>query len=138
VTVTSAAAISHPLVPPTADLTQLVRTGDLLFLSGQIGTGPDGTVVSADPGEQMRRAFENVRTLLGAAGAGLDDVVKLTSYLVDPADRPVLRTVKQEFFGEPFPASTLVVVRQLASTAYLYEVDVIARLGHGASLRSPS
>ena len=119
-------AIEHPEVPATTDLSQLVKAGEFLFLSGQIGIGSDGRIVSASAEEQITQAFANVDKLLGGAGASLRNVVKMTSYLTTDKHKPALQRIRREFFSPPYPASTLLIVKQLASPDYLYEVDVVA------------
>jgi 2-iminobutanoate/2-iminopropanoate deaminase len=121
-----ATAFGHPKVPATTDLSQLVRAGPFLFLSGQIGVGSDGRLVGPAAGEQINQAFMNVGRLLQMVGASLKNVVKLTSYLTNADDKIALQRIRREFFTPPFPASTLLIVKQLASPDYLYEVDVVA------------
>lgn len=119
-------SFDHPEVPATADLSQIVQAGPLLFLSGQIGVGPDGRVVGPSPERQIRRAFTNVRLLLEGIGGSLEHVVKITSYLTTGEHKPTLAMARREFFAPPYPASTLLIVKGLASPDYLYEVDVVA------------
>ena len=121
--------IHHLDVPATTDLSQGIRAGPFIFLSGQIGVGRDGRIASEDAEQQMIQAFANVKTLLEAAGSSLADVVKITSYLTSEEHVPKLRAVRRRFFSSPFPASTLLVVRSLASPDYLYEVDIVAVSG---------
>ncbi len=119
--------VDPPGVPTTTDLSQAVRVGELVFCSGQIGIGPDGRIVDPDDTRaQIVQAFKNLITVLEGAGARLDQVVKLTSYLLNETDRDALVEVRREFFAPPFPASTLVVVKGLARPEYRYEVDAIA------------
>jgi enamine deaminase RidA (YjgF/YER057c/UK114 family) len=104
-----------------------VRVGNLLFCSGMSAREPDGKVHSpGDPGEQARYCFEKLRRVLAAAGCSFRDVVKLTTYMVDPEHRVAIGAVRQEYFKDPLPASTGLVVKQLSDPALLYEVDAIA------------
>lgn len=119
----------HPDVPATTDLSQLVKAGPFVFLSGQIGIGPDGRIVGPTAEDQISQAFANVEALLQRVGASLSNVVKITSYLTDERDKPVLQRIRRELFTKPFPASTLLIVKGLASADYLYEVDVVAVVG---------
>jgi enamine deaminase RidA (YjgF/YER057c/UK114 family) len=101
--------------------------GNLVFCSGQIGVGPDGKIV--DPRStraQIEQAFKNLRTVLEGVGASLEHVVKITSYLVNEADRDVLVELRRQLFKPPYPASTLVVVKSLAQPEYRYEIEAIA------------
>ena len=114
-------------VPRTAELSQAVRVGNLIFCSGQIGIGPDGKIVDPrDTRAQIVQAFKNLKTVLEGAGGSLDQVVKITSYLLDEVDRDALVDVRRRFFKPPYPASTLVVVKGLARPEYRYEIDAIA------------
>ena len=97
-------------------------------VAGQIGIKPDGTIPS-DPVEQIREAFTNLRRCLEAAGAGVEDVMKLVYYIVDfnhnnPRHRPSLL----EFLGDHRPGSTLVPVAQLAIPEIIFEVEAIAAI----------
>lgn len=114
-------------VPPSTDLTQAIRVGNMVFCSGQIGVGADGKIAAPrDARAQMLQAFSNLKTVLEGAGASLEHVVKITSYLLDDEDRHALIEVRRQFFKPPYPASTLVVVKALARPEYRYEIDAIA------------
>ncbi len=111
------------------DLCQLVRArGSLLFLRGQVGqdleTGEN--VAVGDAAGQAERAMANVARLLEEAGSRLEDICKITIYLVDPRYRePVYRVVGRWLRGV-HPVSTGVVVSALARPEWLVEIDVIA------------
>jgi enamine deaminase RidA (YjgF/YER057c/UK114 family) len=77
---------------------------------------------------QARAVFENMRRVLAAAGAQPADVVKVTVFLTDVDDRPRINPVRQEFFGETRPASTLVEVSRLAIPGAKIEVEAVALL----------
>ena len=90
-----------------------VVSGDFVFVSGCMGTLPDGNV-SDVPGEQIRRAFENVDRILSLAGVGFDDVVEMTTYHVGlMAHLELFRQIKDEFVGEPYPAWTAIGISEL-------------------------
>ncbi len=99
-----------------------------LFLAGQVGTNPDGTV---PPGiaAQADRVFENIKAILAGADMTMADVVKLNVLLVPSAEVPAFREVRNRHLGAHKPASTLAVVHALASPAFLVEVEVIAAKG---------
>ncbi len=111
------------------DLCQLVKArGTFLFLRGQVGqdleTGE--SVAVGDPAGQAERAMANVARLLEEAGSGLDDICKITIYVVDPRYRePVYRVVGRWLRGV-FPVSTGLVVSALARPEWLVEIDVTA------------
>jgi enamine deaminase RidA (YjgF/YER057c/UK114 family) len=90
---------------------------------------PEGRLVGGDDvAAQARQALENVRATLAAAGAGPQDVVKVTVYLTDVDDRPLINPVRQEFFGDTRPASTLVEISRLAIPGAKVEIEAVAVL----------
>lgn len=96
-----------------------------LYMSGQIATDADGTLVGADIETQTRQAFENVGHILEEAGAGFEDVVKVTSYLVEvQADYDGYKSVFAEFFDEQLPCHTMLGVAELALEGALVEIEV--------------
>jgi 2-iminobutanoate/2-iminopropanoate deaminase len=105
----------------------------LLFISGQVALGPDGTLVGAgDAAAQGRQVFENLRRIMEANGGSMADIVKLTTYLTDINDRPRLAEVRAAFFGSPPPTSTLVAVTALASPDYLVEIEAVGVVPSGS------
>lgn len=114
---------------PISHYTDAVRAGDLLFVSGIVPVDEHGNQVGGDDVvEQARIVFEGLRSILAAAGAGPQDVVKVTLFLTDVDDRPAINPVRQEFFGETRPASTLVEVSRLAIPGAKLEVEAVAVL----------
>ena len=114
---------------PISHYTDAVRAGDLLFVSGCVPVDGDGALVGGDDViEQARQVFRNVGAVLEAAGAGFADVVKVTVFLTDVDDRPLINPVRQEAFGAARPASTLVEISRLAVTGAKIEVEAIAIL----------
>jgi reactive intermediate/imine deaminase len=112
---------------PISHYTDAVRAGELVFVSGCVPVDAAGKLVGSDDVvAQARRTFENVGAVLAAAGAGFEDVVKVTVYLTDVDDRPKINPVRQEFFGETRPASTLVEVSRLAIPGAKIEVEAVA------------
>jgi len=104
-----------------------IRSGDLLFVSGQVGSRMDG---SAEPEfeTQVRLAFENLQATLAAAGCGLDDLVDVTTFHTDPEHQfPTVMKVKGDIFPHaPYPNWTAVGVNWLAG--FDFEIKVIARI----------
>lgn len=97
----------------------------LLFVAGQVGTNPDGTV-PPDVGAQTDRVFENIKGVLAGAGMAMEDVVKLNVLLVSPDHLGAFREARNRHLGACKPASTLAIISALASPAFLVEVEVIA------------
>jgi enamine deaminase RidA (YjgF/YER057c/UK114 family) len=104
-----------------------LRSGDLLFVSGQVGSRPDGTP-EPDFTAQVRRAFDNLRAVLAAAGCGLQDIVDVTTFHTDPATQfDILMPIKAEVFpAAPYPNWTAIGVTWLAG--FDFEIKVIARI----------
>ncbi|OON41030.1 hypothetical protein BTJ39_03410 [Izhakiella australiensis] len=104
-----------------------IRSGDLLFVSGQVGSRSDGTPA---PGyqAQVRLAFENLTATLAAAGCTVNDLVDVTTFHTDPQSQfEDFMTVKNEIFPHaPYPNWTAVGVNWLAG--YDFEIKVIARI----------
>jgi 2-iminobutanoate/2-iminopropanoate deaminase len=114
---------------PLSHYADAVRAGELLFVSGCVPVDGDGRLVGGDDVvAQARRVFENIASVLAAAGASPADVVKVTLFLTDVDDRPRINPVRQAFFGETRPASTLVEVSRLAIPGAKIEVEAIAIL----------
>ena len=111
-----------------------IRSGDLLFVSGQVGSREDGTPEPVYE-DQVRRAFANLRAVLAAAGATFDDVVDVTSFHTDPKtqfDR-MLAVRAQEIGDPPYPAWTAIGVNWLAG--FDFEIKALARIPENPSAR---
>jgi 2-iminobutanoate/2-iminopropanoate deaminase len=115
------------LAEPLSHYTDAVRAGDLLFVSGLLAVDARGELVGgADVVAQARQVFANLREVLEEAGCGFGDVVKVTVFLTNVDDRPLVNPVRQEVFGDSRPASTLVQVSRLALPGAKIEVEAIA------------
>lgn len=103
------------------------KSGDLLFVSGQVGSRADGSP-EPDFEAQVRLAFANLQATLKAGGCGLEDIVDLTSYHIDPETQfGFVMTVKEELFPEaPYPNWTAIGVNWLAG--FQLELKVVARI----------
>jgi len=104
-----------------------IRSGDLLFVSGQVGSRPDGTP-EPDFDRQVRLAFANLKATLAAGGCTVDDIVDVTSFHTDPEKQfASIMTVKNEVFPRaPYPNWTAIGVNWLAG--FDFEIKVIARI----------
>ena len=96
-----------------------------LFISGQVGAHPDGRV-GKDAREQAEIVWANIQAILGSAGMGVRDIVKLTTYCVPPDHLKALREVRERMLAGHKPASTLVIVAGLAQPQWLVEVEAYA------------
>ncbi len=112
---------------PISHFTDAVQAGNLLFVSGIVPVDEHRELVGGDDVvAQARQVFANMRAVLAAAGCALADVVKVTVYLTDVDDRPLVNPVRQEVFGAARPASTLVEVSALVIPGAKIEVEAIA------------
>ncbi|MGH6885720.1 MAG: RidA family protein [Geminicoccales bacterium] len=96
-----------------------------LYLSGQLGIAPDGTIPESFEAE-AEQCFENIRAILAEAGMGFSDLVRLNTYLTDPADLSAYMAVRDRHVGEPPPASTLLVIQALARPQLRIEIEAVA------------
>jgi enamine deaminase RidA (YjgF/YER057c/UK114 family) len=106
-----------------------IPTGQLVFLAGQVALDPSGAVVGkGDFPAQVRQAFANVKIALAAAGCTPADVVKVNYYVVDlrPERLASIRSLRNDFFPDPKPISTLVGVAALFHPDLLFEIEVMA------------
>lgn len=104
-----------------------IRSGDLLFVSGQVGSREDGSP-EPDFAAQVQLAFDNLAATLAAAGAGLGDVVDVTSFHTDPETQfgAVLAAKDRAFPDRPYPNWTAIGVTWLAG--FDFEIKAIARI----------
>jgi reactive intermediate/imine deaminase len=106
---------------------QAIKTGNLVFLSGQIPLDPATMELTGDDFEaRARRVFENLRAVAQAAGGDLDRIVKVTIYLTDLANFATVNTVMAEYFAEPYPARAAVGVASLPKGADVEAEAILA------------
>ncbi len=122
--------LNPPTLPPPPGYTQVVSVpaARTVYVAGQIALDPTGALVGPnDFRAQAQQVFENLKAALDAAGATFADVVKLTYYLTNMANLPLLREVRDTYVNtrQP-PASTAVQVARLAREEFLLEVEAIA------------
>ena len=118
------------LSEPLSHYTDAVRCGDLLFISGVAPLDADGALVGAgDPITQTRKVLENMGEILEAASMSFADVARVTVYLKNVSHRAAINPVRQEFFGDTRPASTLIEVSALAIEGMLVEIEAVACTG---------
>lgn len=104
-----------------------IRSGDLLFVSGQVGSRSDGTP-EPDFAAQVQLAFDNLQATLAAAGCTFDDLIDVTTFHTDPENQfPVIMEAKKRAFPQPpYPNWTAIGVNWLAG--FDFEIKVIARI----------
>ena len=104
---------------------QAVVAGGRVDVAGQVGLGPDMKIPD-EIDAQARYAFENLKTVLAAAGSSLAQVTQLTVYLTDIGDSPAVNDVFAEFFPERYPARTVVQVVALVLPQLKIEIQASA------------
>ena len=127
-------------LPPVIGYSHAVAVGGpLIVVSGQVPVDANGRLVGKDdPAEQTRQVLENLSAALAAAGATMDQVVKLTVFLTDLADLADFRRIRDEYFSaETPPASSLVQVGGLVNPDFRVEVDALAAADDKASEGDP-
>jgi len=117
------------LMEPISHFSDAVIAGRTLYVSGLVATNEAGEVVGAgDVVEQTRQIFRNLNRILDAGGATPADVAKVTIFMRDVAQRPLINPIRQEFFGPHRPASTLVEISRLVRDEFLLEIEAVAQL----------
>lgn len=107
-------------------LSQGIRFGNLLFISGQAGAGDDGRIVPGGFRAQGEQAFANLRRALEAGGSSLKDVVKVTIFVTDMGHFADVVELRRRFFTAPYPADTIAEVRALYDPVAMIEIEAIA------------
>jgi 2-iminobutanoate/2-iminopropanoate deaminase len=115
---------------PVDGFSQMVAAparGTFLFVSGLTARTADGSIVHVgDYAGQTRQVLENMRTILAEAGATLDDVVQIHTYLRDIEQWPAVQSVWEELWGPVYPASTAVQISRLWDERQLIEMEAVA------------
>ena len=110
-----------------------VQVGEFLFISGTVGNDATGNLVgTGDCEAQTRQVFANIKAIAAAAGASMDDVVKITCFLIDVADYAAYGKVRSETFPSNPPASSTVMVAALVRPEFLVEVEAIVHVPGGS------
>lgn len=109
-------------------LSQALKVGDLLFVSGQTGIDENGELVGVgDFDAQADQTFRNLSRVLEAGGSSLADVVKVTIFLTDmAANFPKIVELRGKWFTPPYPADTIAEVRSLYRPEVEIEIEAIA------------
>src|SRR5688572_2539057 len=89
---------------PVGPYSQVVESGGFLFLAGQIPLTPQGAIKEGDVTAQARQVLDNLKSVLEAAQATMNDVVKTTIFLADLNDFESVNRIYAEYFQEPYPA----------------------------------
>jgi len=118
-----------PPCNPTYSIAAIAEGERLLFIAGQVAVDRSGATVGGDIETQTHQVFENLRLILAAAGATLDDVVSTDVFLVDVArDLEGYLRVRRQYFPADPPPSTLIETPALVHPDYLVEIKAVAEL----------
>lgn len=109
-------------------LSQGIKFGNLLFISGQAGAGDDGKIVDGGFRTQGGQAFANLRRALEAGGSRLEDVVKVTIFVTDMGHFEDVVALRRKYFTAPYPADTIAEIKALYDPAAMIEIEAIAAL----------
>ena len=107
----------------------IIKSGDLFFVSGQVGVDPQTGEAPKDIESQTSQAMVNMKDVLSRYNLDMDNVVKTTIYVTDMGDFSKVNEIYQGFFGEPRPARATVAVKELprvTKTALLVEIEAVA------------
>jgi reactive intermediate/imine deaminase len=107
-------------------LSQGIRFGDLLFISGQAGAGEDGRIVDGGFLAQGEQAFRNLQRALEAGGSSLRDVIKVTIFVTDMGHFQDVVALRRKFFSAPYPADTIAEIKALYDPRAMIEIEAIA------------
>ena len=114
------------MTQPTA-YSHLVKFGDLMFIAGQVALDEEGNVIGeGDMAAQYRQALENMKIVLASQGADFSNVVKTTIFTTNIDEFRKVAALRDEYFGDNAPASTLVQIQRLARPVFLVEIEAIA------------
>jgi enamine deaminase RidA (YjgF/YER057c/UK114 family) len=113
---------------PVSHYCHVVRAGDFIYLSGMVGMKADGTI-PPDTVRQFEIALKSIDTCLRHAGGRSDQVVKVLIFMTDVTERVSINPIRQRYFGEHKPASTLVEVTALVDPRMKVEIEAVAYVG---------
>lgn len=113
-------------------LSQGIKFGNLLFISGQAGAGDDGKIVEGGFRAQGEQAFTNLRRALEAGGSRLQDVIKVTIFVTDMGHFQDVVELRRQFFSAPYPADTIAEIKALYDPKAMIEIEAIAAVSAGA------
>ena len=120
------------LSPPPEPYSHAIRTGDTIYLAGQVAFDREGRIVGDTVAEQARQVWQNISDILEAAGSSIADVVKVTYIMQDIREIAEEFPIRRKVFEErPYPAVTAMQAAALGLPGLKMEVDVIAVVSDG-------
>ncbi|UCD77217.1 MAG: RidA family protein [Desulfobacterales bacterium] len=116
-------------VHPTVGYSHAAKAGNTLYIAGQVAQDVDGNLVGRGDFEaQVRQVYENLKNIVQEAGGTLQNIVKMTTLLTHYNYVETYRSVRNQYFPEPCPPNTLLIIESLALPDYMIEVEAIAVL----------
>lgn len=115
----------HPPFAPYSPGVEVASRSRFVFVSGQLGIAKDG-MIPTDCAGQAELAFANIEAILGEAGMGLKDIVRINAYVTGREHLQPYMQVRNKLFSEPLPASTLMIVAGFARPEFVVEIEAIA------------
>ncbi|SDH09921.1 reactive intermediate/imine deaminase [Pseudomonas flavescens] len=118
--------VTHPDPYEPYLLSQGIKFENLVFISGQAGSGADGQIVAGGFLAQGEQAFANLRRALEAGGSSLQDVIKVTLLVTDMGHFDEVVELRRRFFSAPYPADTIAEISALYDPRAMIEIEAIA------------
>jgi enamine deaminase RidA (YjgF/YER057c/UK114 family) len=116
-------------VHSTVGYSHVAKAGNTLYISGQIAQDKAGNLIGKGDFEaQAHQVYTNLKTILEEAGGSLKNIVKMGTFLTHHNYVEAYRSVRNQYFDEPCPPNTLLIIESLASPDFLIEVEAIAVL----------
>ncbi len=113
-------------------LSQAIKAGPFVFVSGQAGYDDDGVPVQGGFSAQGEQAFQNLNRALIAAGSSLENVVKVTIFVTDMTQFSHVVDLRRKYFSAPYPADSIVEVKALYTPEAMIEIEAIAIVSDAA------
>ncbi len=107
-------------------LSQAIKSGPFVFVSGQAGYDDNGQIVEGGFAAQGEQAFQNLNRALTAAGTSLDKVVKVTIFVTDMGEFSAIVDLRRKHFSAPYPADSIVEIKALYTPEAMIEIEAIA------------
>ena len=117
-----------PLIASPRGFSHVVKFGNTVYISGQVGRKPDGSLAGPDIDSQTKQVFNNLNAALRSVKLSMKNVVKTTVFITDREDLDGYRRVRDQVVTADFPASTLLIVSGLVQPELRVEVEAIAIL----------
>ena len=122
--------INPPGLSKPTTYSHIVKAGKTLYIAGQVGAKPDGSIAGDTMTAQLDQVLANLQTALKSQGADFSHIAKITIFVtsIDEFRAPEAAKIRAKYFGTNHPASTLVQISQLANPAFKVEIEAVAVL----------